>query len=365
MDPASIVGLIATGCKLSLILYEVTHTVVDAPKKISSIRAEISALDVALGQLDGWVAAADPKTVSSSIEDDVSEIITACQETYAGLEELISKNPQPPLWTRIMWIKNGPDTVKLLRRVESHKVSLNLILTAISSRTNVRIEDRLVKTNYIMRHVAKSQQKISRKHKARNTERETTPNTVQAQSLSGLAIASPIHLNDLATPSASQTPAVEAQAIDPYVMMSADQDARRNSTGTQYTANTVTGTIITRVTDLSINDLDVEDLLRPLSEPLQLVTITLDSAAVTSVNSTSVATPDLIAVTTLSTGLDQDSLSRLQRASTRPQPPVTRRKQETSITLSHILEQKTRSPYSLFDLYVYMRYRGTEDNLDF
>lgn len=132
MDPASIVGLIATGCKLSLTLYDITTTIADVPEEISSIRAEISALNVALGQLDGWVTSASPKTASSGIEDEVSKIIAACQETYAGLDELISSNPQPSLWTRIMWIKNGPDAMKLLRRIESHKASLNLILTAIS-----------------------------------------------------------------------------------------------------------------------------------------------------------------------------------------------------------------------------------------
>ncbi|KAK7403239.1 hypothetical protein QQX98_011011 [Neonectria punicea] len=111
MDPASIVGLIVTGCKLSLTLYDTT-TVTDAPEEISSIRAEISALNVALGQLDGWVTSASPKAASSSIEEEISKIVAACQETYTGLDELISSNPQPSLWTRIMWIKNGPNAMK-------------------------------------------------------------------------------------------------------------------------------------------------------------------------------------------------------------------------------------------------------------
>lgn len=221
-------------------------------------------------------------------------------------------------------------------------------LTTIHSRTNARIEDRLNKMDYIMRHVAKSQQKMSRKHKAQITAPGTTSTTIQTQLLPGTAVTSPIHLDNLATPSISQIPEAEVQAIHPYVMMSAIQEDRRNSTATQYTVNTVTDSVITGVTDLSINDLDVEDLLRPVSEPLQVTTAL-----------------DLTAVTTLSTGLDPDSSSRLREASTRSQTSVVKRKQKTSITLSHILDQKTRSPYSLFDLYIYMRYRGAEDNLDF
>jgi hypothetical protein len=204
-----------------------------------------------------------------------------------------------------------------------------------------------------MGHLAKSHQKISRRQRAQRGSAQKPPNeskygeaeneasaidTSSQTQRATVTIEQALSSGDVGPPILGPGPAAArldqnlphvTRPMHPLVKESAARDRQRDSVGSQFTITTVADSVISGVTDLSINELDIDRLLRPASE-YSIPAVALATSVVADNTVNPPETP----------------------ARPKPIPPTKVRK---SITLSDVLSGRTKFPYGFWDFYAYMR----------
>ena len=140
MDPAaaSIVGLVGAAAKVSESLFKFIRNVKEAPKLASTVLQEVSDISACLSQLRKFLMGT--KAASRSHENllMIEQIIVAlsnCVLIFSELEEIVeSLKPSVPMQLGILsqWILQEQNIRTLFTRLQSSKVSLNLMMTTLT-----------------------------------------------------------------------------------------------------------------------------------------------------------------------------------------------------------------------------------------
>lgn len=138
MDPlsvsASVVGLLAAGCKISSALFVVVNSTREAPKSAQSLLWEIADISAALGSLQSFVtghAQASAERGGLILLEHVLTTLTGCVTTYSDLQFIVDGlkiDEHMGLVDRAKWMMQESSIGVLVGRLQNHKASLTLML---------------------------------------------------------------------------------------------------------------------------------------------------------------------------------------------------------------------------------------------
>ncbi|KAL9614073.1 MAG: hypothetical protein Q9167_001427 [Letrouitia subvulpina] len=142
MDPisvsASILGLLGAAAKISEVLTHLVSTSRSAPKVAQRVLNEVNDLRLCFCRLQDFMSGFQSGLESRRtmiMVDQVVATLTSCVMAFSELEEVIawlrSNNPHRADF-RIRWMVKEQTISKLLERLHSSKISLNLMLTALT-----------------------------------------------------------------------------------------------------------------------------------------------------------------------------------------------------------------------------------------
>lgn len=134
---ASIVGLLAAGAKLSQFLEQLIQRTVNAPSLAQDINDEIQDFTFVLARLHPLLTAPhnDPNDTTSLADDSQLALVVA--RSRVTIQELDDEVPrladgeEMDMRDRLRWVWAEPTLTPILRRLQRHKKSLNLILTTL------------------------------------------------------------------------------------------------------------------------------------------------------------------------------------------------------------------------------------------
>lgn len=128
---SAIAGLVVIGAKIGASLNEFISGVRDSPKAICSIRNELYAANAALCQIQASFGDPEARLPPKNVQRDIHKIIRSCQDTFEHLQAEV-QYLKPDTWSRVVWLTKEKHVLEMLRRIDSHKSSLNLIITVMS-----------------------------------------------------------------------------------------------------------------------------------------------------------------------------------------------------------------------------------------
>ena len=142
MDPmsaaASIIGLLGAAAKISEVLLKFIRSVKSAPKLAQSVLMEVVDVNACLSQLQKYLQ----RTLSSSssqeqllMVDDLVATLSNCVLIFSELEQTVdSLKPVEPMqpWRIAQWLSKEQAVSALLVRMQQSKLSLTLMLTALT-----------------------------------------------------------------------------------------------------------------------------------------------------------------------------------------------------------------------------------------
>lgn len=142
MDPisvaASIVGLLGAAAKISSILSAVVKSVKAAPGLAQSVLSEVTDVSICLYQLQKYLLGIKevPKSRENCIlVEQIVVILSNSVLIFSELEEKLEgvdfDHPSQPLKI-VNWVLKEQSLSTLLARLQSSKMSLNLILTTLT-----------------------------------------------------------------------------------------------------------------------------------------------------------------------------------------------------------------------------------------
>ncbi|KAK3624597.1 hypothetical protein LTR56_020944 [Elasticomyces elasticus] len=267
----AVASLVTTGFKTGYELSEFISKVKDAPKEIERTRDELAAVNNGLCQLRALLD--NPKTAPTlkSSRKEIESVLESCKGTFEELAKEAYKL-STGVWRKVGWVTSGGKIRQLCTRIESHKASLNLLLSILARKADARIEDRLERLNYLVGHIAKNHQKLSKQLKA--TPRDK--NVAKAASIESSLVAD--------VPPRADQPMLLQSAVyfDPPITASDDpstnHDLEVSTTDDSIVVNAMRSvqitsrphsiyseSILSGVTDMSITDVDIQYYTRPLS----------------------------------------------------------------------------------------------------
>lgn len=140
MDPlsvaASIVGILAAASKI----YELLHTVVssakEAPHVVTALMVEVDHVRLAFESLQGLLldlSSAPPRRTAMVQVDRLIVTLTETVLTFSELETVVAPLVVPQgqrftLRTRLKWTRVEGDCVKMVEKLQRHKLSVSLML---------------------------------------------------------------------------------------------------------------------------------------------------------------------------------------------------------------------------------------------
>ncbi|KAK3628883.1 Bud site selection protein, Revert to axial protein 1 [Elasticomyces elasticus] len=339
----AVASLVTTGFKTGYELSEFISKVKDAPKEIERTRDELAAVNNGLCQLRALLD--NPKTAPTlkSSRKEIESVLESCKGTFEELAKEAYKL-STGVWRKVGWVTSEGKIKQLCTRIESHKASLNLLLSILARKADARIEDRLERLNYLVGHIAKNHQKLSKQLKASSRDKDAVkPAAIETRLVAdvGSGTEQPVlqQSEDYDPPTDasnyhSTTHHIEASTTDGKLV----SNAKRSSIQiTRRPYSVYSGSIASGVTDMSITDVDIEYYTRPLS-----MSSYAPSMAVSEREENVVALVD---------GLFD----------TKTTSPVPAKPQD--YTLLDVLSRKTLEPYDLYHFYVFMR--DTMRSVDF
>ena len=142
MDPlsiaASVVGLLAAANSVTMFLGRLVNDTAGAPELARHVMTEVYGIGSCLGGLKpfllGTKAASTSRTAMIMLEQ-VIVTLTECMTAFSDLEKALEplKSPQPnTVMERIRWARKDPILRRILSRLQTSKISLNLMLTMLS-----------------------------------------------------------------------------------------------------------------------------------------------------------------------------------------------------------------------------------------
>jgi hypothetical protein len=141
MDPLSVgsavVGLLAAGGKLTTCLFDIANKINEAPSLAQSLLWEVADISAALGHIQKYVLGT--KAITSErgaliLLEHVFTSLTGCVATYSDLQTILDGlniDPGMGLFDRIKWVRQESSLQTSLQRLQSHKLSLTLMLTIV------------------------------------------------------------------------------------------------------------------------------------------------------------------------------------------------------------------------------------------
>ncbi|KAL8935299.1 MAG: hypothetical protein Q9216_005498 [Gyalolechia sp. 2 TL-2023] len=173
MDPisvsASILGILGAAAKVSEVLTSFIHGVKDAPRLARNVIAEVEDLSLCLQRLQDLIlserSTATPRK-SMIMVDQLCVVLTHTVMTFSELEDTLEGlKPRSSLLfsNRLKWIAKEPTISKLLQRLQSSKLSLNLVLTTLSCAGLDEAQQSIQSLTEILRNVIVQNQKICRR----------------------------------------------------------------------------------------------------------------------------------------------------------------------------------------------------------
>ena len=125
---ASAITIAATAAQLSLALFKVAETFRHAPEEISEIAEEISTLSNSLNVLVD-VLRAYHGLCTPKLFHQIDSILQRFEQVERQLVDLTS--PREKKLKRLRWFFSAPRAKGLLKKVESIKTALTLVITII------------------------------------------------------------------------------------------------------------------------------------------------------------------------------------------------------------------------------------------
>ncbi|KAK5687043.1 Bud site selection protein, Revert to axial protein 1 [Elasticomyces elasticus] len=331
----AVASLVTTGFKTGYELSEFISKVKDAPKEIGRTRDELAAVNNGLCQLRALLD--NPKTAPTlkSSRKEIESVLESCKGTFEELAKEAYKL-STGVWRKVGWVTSEGKIRQLCTRIESHKASLNLVLSILARKADARIEDRLERLNYHVGHIAKNHQKLSKQLKATPRDKYAAkPAAIETRLAADVA------------PGTEQSVFQHDASDEHYTnhgleASTTDDDRIVNAMHSSIQINArpysvYSESIVSGVTDMSITDVDIQYYTRPLS-----MSSYAPSIAVSERDSNVVALVD---------GLFDTKTTR-----TVPEKPQ-------DYTLLDVLSRKTLEPYDLYQFYVFMR--DTMRSVDF
>ncbi|KAK5708315.1 Bud site selection protein, Revert to axial protein 1 [Elasticomyces elasticus] len=341
----AVASLVTTGFKTGYELSEFISKVKDAPKEIERTRDELAAVNNALCQLRALLD--NPKTAPTlkSSRKEIESVLESCKGTFEELAKEAYKL-SAGVWRKVGWVTSEGKIRQLCTRIESHKASLNLLLSILARKADARIEDRLERLNYLVGHIAKNHQKLSKQLKATPKDRNVAkPAGIESRVIANASAQQPV-LQQSKDDSDPSTDASDEHPInhDPGASITDDGrivDTMRSSVQINARPYSVySESIVSGVTDISITDVDIQYYTRPLSMSCYAPSI-----------AASERDENVVALV--------DGLFDTKTTSPVPEKPQ-------DYTLLDVLSRKTLEPYDLYHLYVFMRDNlRSVDYLDF
>ncbi|KAI0421682.1 hypothetical protein F5X98DRAFT_329061 [Xylaria grammica] len=145
MDPlsvaASVVGLIAAGGKVAALLCKVVDKYKDSEALAESILLEVEGVSTALGHLQSFLrdgAEAAPERGNLILLDQVLTTLTGCVTTYSDIQFILAGlniSENTGTFNRVKWMSQESRLNTLVQRLQSHKLSLTLMLTIIQCKS--------------------------------------------------------------------------------------------------------------------------------------------------------------------------------------------------------------------------------------
>ncbi|KAK5729933.1 Bud site selection protein, Revert to axial protein 1 [Elasticomyces elasticus] len=327
--------LVTTGFKTGYELSEFISKVKDAPKEIERTRDELAAVNNGLCQLRALLD--NPKTAPTlkSSRKEIESVLESCRGTFEDLAREAYKL-STGVWRKVEWVTSEGKIRQLCTRIESHKASLNLLLSILARKADARIEDRLERLNYLVGHIAKNHQKMSKQLKATTKDNDATkPAAIETRLVSGVGSGTEhpvLQQSENCDPPIdasryqSTTHDIEASNTNGKMVFNANRSSVR-ANARPYSVDSES--IVSGVTDMSITDVDIQYYTRPLS-----MSSYAPSIAISERDGNVVALVD---------GLFDTKTTR----------PVPEKPQD--YTLLDVLSRKTLEPYDLYHFYVFMR----------
>lgn len=135
---ASVVGLLAAGAQVSSVLQQFMSSTSNAPSLAQSLNQEIGDFRIVLSKLERIVRGSVPlnKSRGSMIDTDhLAFTLAGCVCTFSQLEKEVDRvksSGKMELLDRIRWARNENTLLYIVQRLQSHKLSLTLILTILT-----------------------------------------------------------------------------------------------------------------------------------------------------------------------------------------------------------------------------------------
>jgi hypothetical protein len=132
---ASIIGLVAIGLKVYVTLEGFVSTCKDAPEIAKVTRDEVRDFWYALHRLRPFVertADITPLGAAATDAPQLSLTLGSCMITFSEVEKLLDRllpKAEMNYIGRIRWTVSGAGLTQLIKRIQQHKNTLNLLLT--------------------------------------------------------------------------------------------------------------------------------------------------------------------------------------------------------------------------------------------
>ncbi|KAH0425952.1 hypothetical protein CcaCcLH18_10656 [Colletotrichum camelliae] len=170
MDPlsvsASVVGLLAAGCKISSALFVVVNSTREAPKSAQSLLWEIADISAALGSLQSFVtgrAQASAERGGLILLEHVLTTLTGCVTTYSDLQFIVDGlkiDEHMGLVDRAKWMMQESSIGVLVGRLQNHKASLTLMLGILQCETMQEAENSTRRLCTLVQQVLESNKEL-------------------------------------------------------------------------------------------------------------------------------------------------------------------------------------------------------------
>ena len=135
---ASVLGLLEATVKVSTVLNTFFRELKDVPNVAHSVLQEVSDINTCLAQLqaflDGTKVGSRSRTALIMVQH-VRVTLTSCVMIFSELEETLeslSDDIPKQFSKRLAWLRKKPKLEKLCQRLNSSKISLNLVLTTLT-----------------------------------------------------------------------------------------------------------------------------------------------------------------------------------------------------------------------------------------